>query len=68
VQDLLRRHNQHSTPSTKNGIPWTLVYYEVFPTIAEETIREREIKNKKSRKYIEFLICEFPNKSINSIN
>jgi putative endonuclease len=44
--------------STKAGIPWKLVYHEVFQTKSEAMKRECEIKRKKSRKYLEKLIAE----------
>jgi len=37
-------------------LPWILVYQESFPSRREAVKREREIKNKKSRIYIEKLI------------
>ena len=40
----------------KPGIPWKLVYKEEYRTRTEALKREREVKKKKSRKYIEFLI------------
>ncbi|MEO0160389.1 MAG: GIY-YIG nuclease family protein, partial [candidate division WOR-3 bacterium] len=52
----LERHNQGWGRYTKNGIPWELVYYETYQTKQEALKREREIKSKKSRKYIEELI------------
>ena len=52
----LNRHNHGATPSTKPGIAWKLVYKEEYSTRTEALKREREIKKKKSRKYIEFLI------------
>ncbi len=36
--------------------PWKLMYHETFSNRAEAMKREKEIKNKKSRKYIEWLI------------
>ena len=53
----LKRHNNRGVPSTKPYVPWVLVYNEVFATRAEAANREKEIKNKKSRKYIEYLIA-----------
>ena len=50
------RHNAGATPSTKSGRPWKLMYLETYQTNSEALKREREIKSKKSRKYIEFLI------------
>ena len=37
-------------------LPWKLVYSEHFDTRAQAMKREREVKNKKSRKYIEWLM------------
>jgi len=52
------RHNSGGSRSTKSGIPWNIVYYELFETKSEAMKREYEIKKKKSRKYIENLIAE----------
>ena len=52
----IERHNAGATPSTKPGRPWKLMYSETYQTNSEALKREREIKSKKSRKYIEFLI------------
>jgi putative endonuclease len=41
---------------TSGGIPWEIVYYEKFDNKSEALKRERNIKRKKSRKYIEDLI------------
>jgi len=43
-------------PSSKPYVPWQLVYYEEYSSRAEASSRELEIKKKKSRKYIEFLV------------
>ena len=50
------RHNKGSTPSTRSGRPWKLVYFEQFSSKIEALKREREIKRMKSRLYIEALI------------
>ncbi len=52
----LERHNQGWGRFTKMGIPWEVVYYETFNSKSEAMKREREIKSKKSRKYIEEMI------------
>jgi putative endonuclease len=52
----LERHNQGWSRSTKGGIPWRIVYIEEYETKADALKREREIKRRKSRKYIESLI------------
>jgi putative endonuclease len=41
---------------SSNCLTWKLVYSEEFLSRSEAMKREREIKNKKSRKYIEWLI------------
>ena len=52
----LERHNSGWGRYTKKGIPWKLVCNEEYSTKSEALKREREIKKKKSRKYIEELI------------
>jgi putative endonuclease len=52
----LQRHNNRMVLSTKNYVPWELVYTERFLTRSEANQRELYIKKQKSRKYIEQLI------------
>ena len=52
----LFRHNDGWGRYTKRGIPWELNYTEEFHLKSEALKREREIKNRKSKKYIESLI------------
>ena len=58
--DLIKRLNRHNSgyvKSTKSGAPnWLIKYTEKYPTRSEAQSREYQIKKKKSRKYIEFLI------------
>ncbi len=56
INERITRHNAGATPSTKSGRPWKLVYSESYETNGAALKREREIKLKKSRKYIQFLI------------
>ncbi len=59
-EDISVRINQHNTgrnTSTKPGIPWEIRYTEEYATRSEAFNREAEIKKKKSRKYIEWLIA-----------
>lgn len=53
----LTRHNNKGVPSTRFYVPWIVIYTESYISRSEAAAREREIKNKKSRKYIEFLIA-----------
>jgi putative endonuclease len=56
VELRLIKHNLGATPSTRPGRPWFVVYKEVCKDKTTAIIREREIKSKKSRKYIEWLL------------
>jgi putative endonuclease len=52
----LVEHNSGKAPSTKPYRPWEKVYQEEFTSAVDALRREREIKSKKSKKYIEWLI------------
>ena len=57
--DLKRRlyeHNMGHSTFTKTGIPWEIVYTEQYDTLPLAQERERKIKARKSRAYIEELI------------
>ena len=59
TDDLANRIREHQTgrsPFTRTRGPWELVYVEVFSTRGEAMKREREIKSRKSRRYIERLV------------
>ena len=57
--DLDRRiteHNRGKERFTKTGVPWVLVYKEIFEELKEARKRESYIKKMKSRTFIENLI------------
>lgn len=56
IIDRLKRHNQGRSKYTRNKRPWKLVYTESFNTRSEAVKRENEIKRKKRKTYIEWLI------------
>ncbi len=56
LDDRLFRHTHAGSKATKKASDWKVVYTELFSTRAEAARREAAIKNKKSRKYIEWLI------------
>ena len=59
THDIIERlsyHNSGRVKATKNQGPWDCVYSEKFETKLEANRRELEIKRKKSREYIEYLI------------
>ena len=53
----LYEHNIGHSTFTSTGVPWELRYTEQFTSLPEAKQREKEIKNKKSRIYIENLIA-----------
>ena len=57
LEDRLYRHANSGSKFTKFVHDWKLVYTETFQIRSEAVKRELEIKNKKSRKYIEWLVC-----------
>ncbi|MFQ6606010.1 MAG: GIY-YIG nuclease family protein, partial [Fidelibacterota bacterium] len=62
TSDLSKRISQHNAGYdryTRSGIPWELKYTEEYQTRREAMRREREIKAKKSRSYLEGLIRKF---------
>ncbi len=56
LEDRIFRHTNSGSKSTKKTNDWVIKYTEKFGTRQEAMRREREIKNKKSKKYIEWLI------------
>jgi putative endonuclease len=56
LQRRLEEHNRGKEKFTKTGMPWILVYKEIFEEIKQARQRELQVKRMKSRKYIEQLI------------
>jgi putative endonuclease len=59
--DLKKRLNEHNngvSAFTSKVSDWELKYFETLPDRFSARCREREIKSKKSRKYIEWLISK----------
>ena len=52
----LEEHNAGKNKSTRGGAPWEIKFTETFETMTLARKRESEIKRKKSRKYLEWLI------------
>ncbi len=52
----LASHNTGKSPYTAIASDWALVYFEKYVSRTESRKRENEIKRKKSRKYIEWLV------------
>ena len=56
LDSRLNKHNDGLSKYTSSKVPWRLVYFEMHITRAEAIKREKEIKSKKSKKYLEYLI------------
>ncbi|MCG9881800.1 MAG: GIY-YIG nuclease family protein [Bacteroidia bacterium] len=56
TEDLPKRLNEHNIRRNLGTADWLIVYSESYETRTDAVRREREIKSKKSRKYIEGLI------------
>ena len=56
LEKRLAEHNSGISKFTAKASDWILKYSEAFPDRESAMKREREIKDKKSRKYIEWLI------------
>jgi putative endonuclease len=52
----LERHNSGWGKYSSRGIPCKIVYFEKYNSKSDAIKREKEIKRKKSRKFIEKLI------------
>jgi putative endonuclease len=56
LDERIQRHNQGRSPYTEAKLPWKLIYQEEFHSRSEAMRREHEIKEKKSRAYIDYLV------------
>jgi putative endonuclease len=56
LEARMQRHNSSRSRYTKAKAPWTLVYQEELSSRSDASKRERDIKEKKNRAYIEQLV------------
>ena len=59
TEDLDRRlaeHDRGQNTSTRGRGHWILVYTEAHPTFVDAHTREREIKRKKRKSYVDWLV------------
>ena len=56
LTERLERHNQGRSNYAKAKRPWKLRYSEKHPDRSSASIRENEIKSRKSKSYIETLV------------
>ncbi len=56
LDERIQRHNHGKSLYTKAKVPWKLIYREEFHSRSEAMKREQEIKRKKNRAYIDYLV------------
>jgi putative endonuclease len=56
LDERIQRHNRGRSSYTKTKLPWKLIYQEEFLSRSEAMKQEREIKRKKNRTYIDYLV------------
>jgi putative endonuclease len=56
LEDRLSRHNAGQSLATKHGVPWQLIYSEVYETRGEAIEREKFFKNGKGREELARLL------------
>ncbi|WP_115123723.1 GIY-YIG nuclease family protein [Marinirhabdus gelatinilytica] len=56
LDERIRKHNSNHKGYTGRASDWKLQYFEVYSTKEEAYARERYIKSRKSKKYLEKLI------------
>ncbi len=59
LESRLKKHLTNHKGFTGSVSDWKIVYYEIFENKTDAYARERAIKKRKSRKYIEKLISSF---------
>lgn len=67
LEGRIKRHNQGRSQYTKSGIPWKLVYQEVFKTRSEAETREWQIKASKNREELRKIVYSKRNELSNQI-
>ena len=56
LEDRIERHNHGRSQYTKAKRPWKLVYSEEHPDRSSAARRENQIKNRKSKDFIDALV------------
>jgi putative endonuclease len=56
IEARVARHNQGRSKYTRNRGPWEVVYFEEYSRRADAVKREKVIKNRKRRDYINRLV------------
>ena len=60
LEERMIRHNSKRSKYTKRGVPWSLVYYEVFPSRKDAINRERFLKSPQGWKALQEIKNNLP--------
>jgi len=55
IEKRIERHNLQKEKSTKYGTPWKLIYSEKLPTRSEAMLKEKQIKKRGAKRFLEDL-------------
>jgi putative endonuclease len=56
LNERIKEHNSGRVISTKSGLPWKLIYYEVFSNKTDAIREELFLKSGKGKERIKFLL------------
>ena len=56
LKSRILEHNRGKTTSTKNGIPWKIIYYEAFENEKDARREELFLKSGKGRERIRYFL------------
>jgi len=59
IDERLRRHNGGQSLSTKNGIPWKIIYTIQLNSRSEAVTLETKIKKRGAKRYLQDLNFEY---------
>jgi putative endonuclease len=59
LKERLKCHNSKKVKTTKNGVPWKLIYYEAFANKKDARCEELFLKTGKGRERIKYLLKDY---------
>jgi len=59
IDDRIKRHNNGQSLSTKNGIPWKVIYTIVLSSRSEAVTLETKIKKRGAKRHLQDINFEY---------
>ena len=53
LEKRIKRHNEAQVPSTKYGVPWTLIWHQECDSRSEARILEKKIKKRGAARFLQ---------------